>query len=294
MRPAATALRSDCERRSPSSKPVKLRTGLVLTNDQIDLDDDFFYEPKLECHNPIINGGVLQRKEMKAKQKLTKEESYSWSIFEHARSEGSHTQTPHDEAPIKEDNTSRKKRRKPQTVNTTVASPPPSRSSSRISGLLQQLKSRKIINDSTNLTHEPLIADSQLGPNGLQLSSWQIAQPIHSSSPEMRHSTQHTGLSLPDHTQQLKLPQPQLSLEQKLIILRQVRSYLRPLYESEDDNRCIVTEDEFIALNKTISRKIYAKMQHLNKDLISSNSAELNLIVELTAKKEIDLHLITS
>lgn len=284
-RPAATALRDSSERRSLSLKAARIRAGLVLTNDQDELDDDFLYEPKGESHSPVINGGVILRQEMKATQKLTREELYSWSIFEHARSKGSLEQIQSDETGSSENAGTRKKRRRPQLVGMAPESPSFALSSSRISGLLQQMKSRENINHSILSKHEHK-------PNTTHKSSDCRSQKSSSSSTvDVQKSTALGDLpsSLPDQNSSPTRPQSQLTLEQKLVILRLVRSRLRPLYEFGNGNNLIASEEEFIALNKMFSRKIYSKMLDSNRDMISPNSTGLRDIVEMTVKDHFDL-----
>ncbi|KAK6454513.1 uncharacterized protein RJT20DRAFT_59038 [Scheffersomyces xylosifermentans] len=88
----------------PTLTTIRRRPGLIIHNENNELDDDFLYNndntddfgdrmesltnPIHESYSPVINGGVILRKELRAKQNLSPEEIQSWDLFEEARHEG--------------------------------------------------------------------------------------------------------------------------------------------------------------------------------------------------------------
>lgn len=75
-----------------------LRSGLIIHNDNDEIDDDFLYSGDLNDNsstigrnhssnytNPVFNGGVMLRREMRQNQNLSRDEVQSWDLFEDAR-----------------------------------------------------------------------------------------------------------------------------------------------------------------------------------------------------------------
>lgn len=232
---------------------TKRKTGLIIHNENDELDDDFLYDNDKYHTKPIINGGVLLRKELEIKEKLTEEEANSWDLFEQAKSGGipsSVTLKKDSSAPI------RRRRKKLSPVeNCTSQLTENKKADSRISGLIKQiLTNNEIKSEGENALDKLSSTKKKLVPVTTSLS---LSLSINEPGSSIHHS----------ETQKYVL-----NLDQKIKIQKHVRNKLRPYYNilKKDANvkpEVIITNEEsYISINKNISRKIYNYISKLGID----------------------------
>ncbi|PVH14676.1 uncharacterized protein CXQ87_002823 [Candidozyma duobushaemuli] len=231
----------------------------------------------------VLNGGVLLRREERALRNLTPEEAHSWDMFEQARTGGSGTAPT---TPV-EDKPRRKRRRRGEAAAepSSVQSPPePSQSpseagSSRISSLMSQIRSRP----RSSVTDERPAVQVPSAPTMTRMSP--LISPVTSDS--------ESELRRPP----FERPGRELTLEQKRIIQKHVRDNLRPLYTPNDPTKTgtITTEDEYIRINKSISRKIYSAIlssgeeegPQIYEDYFDNPSSKLRDLVDCCVQREL-------
>lgn len=273
-----------------TSEDTRQSKGLVVHNENGELDDDFlyhsddlsYYSHHLHKKSPILNGGVILRKEQKEKAKLTKEEADSWKLFDLAKSGDS--LSLHNRDSINDSVTAhgqdRKKRARRSNVSNSHQQEGCSadlnhlyrdqQSPSRISKLIGEVRSRTSDNESKFNVEAVSTAEEEL----------KQCKPKHHSSDEAT-----------------------LSSEQKAEILKHVRNLLKPLYKpsSADDKEepLIRTEKVYIKVNKQVSRKIYQHIlssttndkEELNDSTIRSyfekNKSSLSSMIDDVVKSEL-------
>ena len=275
-----------------SKESSRRRPGLIIHNENGELDDDFLYdttnledEANTGAENnrvyspPIINGGVILRKELKEKEKLSKEEAQSWDVFDKARNCKIDSESPNmvKSTALKNEEPRPRRRRKklsdlpqanpnPELIEGTSAKlqnmPEKKQEKTRISRLISQLRSQQ-----TGCKYERKMIPS----NGISTTP-DISTRI-SLNPTESISGDSVSLSDSEAKSQRKeacIDKPnimELSLEQKVEIQKHIRHNLRPLYRPGKSNSShsptINSEEMYIEINKNASRKIYAHILSL-------------------------------
>lgn len=258
------------------------RPGLVIHNENDELDDDFLYS-NVSCENdipnnsysqPIMNGGVILRKELKDKQNLSKEEAQSWDIFDQARKcqdDGEVTDSAMSLTLNGGSEPQRRRRRKkistPIETETTKTEGTSANiqnqlgelnKNTRISNLISQVRSASQAGHNKhdiNFNVEVIQDDTQKNESINRIESSLNTD----SEPKPKFTRKKTCPGVPTNVE--------LSLEQKNEIQKHIRNNLRPLYRpgkhANNETPTIKSEDVYIEINKSASRKIYAHIQSL-------------------------------
>lgn len=267
------------EDEEPIRRPRETR-GLIIHNENNELDDEFLYNPP-STTNQVMNGGILRRKEHKQLQMLSTEEIKSWEMFEKARN----NETINAEQPI--DNNVRRKRKKRQEP-IIPAEVTPTAGPSRISNLMNQIKHSE---HPTFTNGQPLDSDNFTfhSSNSSRQSPGQSPQSTspRSLSPQSPRSPSST---LPTST-----PAGsglELTLDQKSIIQVLIRNNLRPLYKE----KTIKSQEDYISINKSASRKIYAKVLKLSQtfklsDILTVDNKNLESMIKEYINNELNEYL---
>ncbi|KAI5966166.1 uncharacterized protein KGF55_000475 [Candida pseudojiufengensis] len=257
----------------------------------------------------IVNGGILLRREQKQNEKLSIEEVNSWDMFDKARKESiEENQQEHTNAlssssnSVSNGNERRRRRRKrsaeednidtqlsltnsTNTLNSTIP-----QSSSRISNLIDQLKhTKKPHTSATQQNSQYLNQFPQSYINSTLASQSDSSTSIGNSPMESNayssDDNEYTRNILVNNNIQPELitrdgsnKQIELTYEQKLKIQKQVRNKLKirynPNFKVEEDQATdiITNEEEFIKINKKISRKIYNHILSNQEENVSIDS----------------------
>lgn len=287
------------------------RPGLVIRNENNELDDDFLYSedfsedfhthfnsnsglstgfrnhPSSPIATPVVNGGVLLRREMRNNQNLTEDEAQSWNLFEEAR-RSSNSELPQSSNPSNSINGERKKRRKRTVNNDDKVSVGPSQSiqqtggssssGSRIASLISQIKtpskpvaiSRSDNSSSFSIPEEMNANSSPSSISASQLPS--VYSPTDARSLDSDYQTDSESSIgsrskkkiCPNDNHKSTIGTPELTFDQKNEIQKHIRNYLRPLYKprrsngKSSANQIIKSEDAYMNINKGISRKLYS------------------------------------
>jgi hypothetical protein len=283
-----------------SRENSKRRPGLIIHNENGELDDDFLYdnsnpedETNIRAENnrvyspPIINGGVILRKELKEKQKLSKEEARSWDVFDEARKckvDSESSNAVKSIAQKTEEPRARRRRKKlsdlphpnpnPELIEGTSANlqnvSEKKQEKTRISSLISQLRSQQ-----TGCKYERNVITTSTTPEistGISLNPTESISGDSGALSDSETKSQRKKACIDKPTSM------ELSLEQKVEIQKHIRNNLRPLYRPGDSNpSCspmIRSEEIYIEINKSASRKIYAHIL----SLITSETDELKCI----------------
>lgn len=247
------------------------RRGLVIHNENNELDDDFLYgsgsgsnqsspETYPQSSRPVLNGGVLLRKELRIQEQLSEEEVRSWqaldeikqkehvlgtqAVFNRSTTTTINSTTNTASAIINE--SPRRKRRRRRVVGPPLrdtggdSTSGDSAGETRISSLINQIK------HSNNTPRRSIYFDHHNSNTGPARS------PLSSSS-----SAQHLPIHLPSSEGQFEL-----TLEQKQMVQKHIRNALRTIYIPNGDPNeyhypILKSETEYIEVNKTASRRIY-------------------------------------
>lgn len=304
---------------SSSSSSVRDSNGLILHGD---LDDPFMFDDELNpedhsesifnsnhsnnilpppSNSPIINGGVILRKELKQYQDLSPEEMKSWDLFDKAKNANSDLEF--NSSNNNDQQSTRRRRKKPVTNSdenscNLVPSESKSQEPSRISSLMSQIKQSSL---SSNVPLARLRANP-IETNYSASNSPQGTSPSNYRSP----SNYSPATSIDEETEperkipKLELNSHDLTFEQKSKVQRHVRDKLRPLYRPKFNNlKVIKSEDDYININKSASRKIYAEILSLGQnstksfkevidEYFNSNDNKLKLIVDKLTQYEIN------
>lgn len=269
--------------------PPRQGRGLIIHNDFNELDDDFNDDEddysELQTY-PVINGGVLLRKEQRDRQNLSTDELQSWDLFDQARSGTDETSS----IIISNSPSNKRRRRKritpvqgPSSSGTSVTT-----GSSRISNLISQMKAPP----SSTFRPQRLVQPMHT-PNSTAESP--SLSPVNTSPMEVISIESDTD----SDTKSYKRPKPELSLEQKMDIQKHIRNKLRPLYKPSDSTLstfAITSEQDYININKTISRKIYGlilALEEQDRSLIdalfcSQDPSRLKDIIDKHVTQELD------
>ncbi|SGZ48305.1 CIC11C00000000630 [Sungouiella intermedia] len=243
--------------------------GLVIFNDNNEIEE-FDDAEEVIRSTSVLNGGILLRREARAIQNLSPEEARSWELFELARN-GLATSEPAVATPTSEAR-KRRRRRAPESSSQDThkeenhlkneentldvkreAFPTPNRTMegneqrpSRIASLMSQINRRNRAHTAVSHEHSPLSSEC------LNLADSDSGSELDSKRP-CNYVTE-------------------LTLDQKRRVQKYVRNHLRPLYnphpsdpgtnESPGSGH-IRTEEEYIDVNKRISRQVYASILSL-------------------------------
>lgn len=242
-----------------------------------------FDEP-IRIQPSVLNGGVLLRREARAARNLTPAEAQSWEMFEQAR-RGDEMEVPHLEVAT----ATRKRRRRrhlpeeggsgavaSETASQALAPPPQTVLLPTESSLVQSSsQSSPVQSDFTGEAKHLTSASTK--PSRIASLMSQIkshpSRPVHyretqAASPASQSSPISVDSDSSSETE-TKRPYPDLALtlDQKRVVQRHVRNYLRPLYQKTDaSGPAINSEVEYININKSISRKIYSVILALCAD----------------------------
>ncbi|EGW33112.1 uncharacterized protein SPAPADRAFT_150765 [Spathaspora passalidarum NRRL Y-27907] len=263
------------------------RSNLVIHNENDELDIDFLYENNddadfsirpwqqvspMEPSHTVINGGVIRRREEKQRLQLTEEEKNSWSLFEQARNQEDQEAgivDPVESSLSQVTSEGDKKRRRRKKMTPLEHKNPEEGSSSgngRITSLINQLKapnqkSKPSRPPLRNIVCAPTSSSScALKPPAITAESPGSSSPQSNSPMESSSYSNDSDTQYESDTKSRKRPKPAgLNLEQKVEIQNHIKNVLRPLYKpGSEDSKFINTEEEYIRINKTISRKIYS------------------------------------
>ncbi|KAI5958226.1 hypothetical protein KGF57_002581 [Candida theae] len=277
MRPIRRSLFSGMTGRQSSST-----RRLVIRNENDEIDDDFLYnedpmpvfgdlQPRhdeVARASDVINGGVILRREQKLRSRLSKEEVSSWDMFEQARNQRGGdddvTMDVHSSSTMP-DVAKRRRRRKrpdrslaPSTLTQEQHAAPLAESSSmqesRISNLIGQLKQAKRQHNTSALAPTSVVA---MAPLAQSPSSILPSLSASDSAASTGNSPMESAAYSSDDNEHIF--RRELTLDEKLVIQKIVRGKLKPKYKpGSNDKDSISNEEEFIAINKRVSRKIYA------------------------------------
>lgn len=296
-----TTVDDDDDALRPLLRRPRSRPGLVIHNENNEIDDDFLYEQDIaptasgsgsgsssdhasspgssssprenlypQSSRPVLNGGVLLRKELRMQELLTEDEAKSWELFDEAKRNERVVGTL---VVSGSDNSSgsscpRKKRRR--RVSSHLVMPSLSGESTgtspgetRISSLINQIKHSTNNRPPVYLDHNNSASGSTIhsrNMGGERASDEERAKsPLSSTS-----SRQHLPVQLPSSVGGLDSPLAQLdlTLEQKQMVQKHIRNNLRTIYKPNGDPTeyqypILKSETEYIEVNKTASRRIY-------------------------------------
>jgi hypothetical protein len=198
----------------------------------------------------LLNGGVLSRRETRQWQTLTPEEIQSWNMFHQARegADQEYTQPSHI-------NDSRRKRRRKRDVNTSNATP-----------TNQTLENSR----ASNMVRPSFSSIMNQVRNGLSHSQIPHSSPPRSANHSPPGNSPMDGTGNGDSDSQLDAEtrtfhqKPALTLDQKTLIQKHIRNYLRPLYKPGNTHSRISNEEDYIRINKSVSRKVYSYVLSLS------------------------------
>ncbi|EGV64649.1 hypothetical protein PSN45_004988 [Yamadazyma tenuis] len=222
-------------------------------DDFMDTEDDLFDSQSVHYSPPVVNGGSIARREIRQLQSLTPEELKSWELFDQAK-DGN---TPAVLDSMQNNNTPTRRRRKkrtlpetlPQTSGDTHPERPLGPGSSRISSLMNQIKTSSPPHNSSfhTASREPVV----------EYSSSYSGSPSGGSPSSSNFSPVTSG---DEDSSSVKAPV--LSYDQKSRIQKFIRDRLRPLYKKNTNNevKLIRSEDDYIKINRSASRKIYGRI----------------------------------
>lgn len=305
----ASITNMDISDMSLHNMPSASNSRLVIHNNNNELDDDFLYHNndndsnivdnslKPEIHSTVINGGVRLRKEQRAIQNLSPEELQSWELFDEARNSNESTNDTKVSTAISSSVSESKTRRKRKKVTPVAAVEnatihPESRmaigsSSSRISSLINQLKTTPAMIQQKKVKSGLLLP--QLAPPIIPQATSSTAESTVSISPSsnspMENLSNDSDTQYDSDSKVRKKPRSaELTLDQKIEIQKYIRINLRPLYKPSKDSESssspspvIRTEENYININKVISRRIYG---HILSETVDNGELCPNLIDE--------------
>lgn len=296
---------------------TRIKPGrLVIRNDNDEIDDDFLYSEGLEGSSYVssgrINGGVLVRKEQRARQLLSNDELRSWDAFDGTALEGNIEEiiTEHGvkEEVVKEESltsegvevskpTPRRRRKKISPVSPIKLA---STTGGRITNLISQLKlsqqSAQYIPRHESSRTSPVESPSNSSSNSRSnsrphsptyssCSKSNINSPAYSSinSPVGSISPAYSSTSSNPPANHMEIS---LTLPQKSAVQRIIRNRLKPLYTTS-----IQTEEDFIKINKHISRKIYSALLRQCTHDGKFNEGSLEVLFNLDLKSLIEAYV---
>lgn len=304
------------EPEDPPRQPSIRRGGLLLRDDSYESNNDLnvydfesdndgndlagSFSRALPHHPiPVLNGGVLLRREMRERQNLTQDEAKSWDLFNQAkRMDGTVSESQSSDERRSSEPTRRKRKRRTQVAEAVVPDPAlfettstareANGSTTRIGTLISQIKLTSSSKGASR-RHETSNSVSATSSNdeypfqSLPSSRGSACQSPEVFSPPIELQLADSKDSPTDIEQDnmsvvevstrkkvcLEQTKPEtrvLTLDQKTQIQRIVRGRLRPLYnpiegpKTDFSSTVITSEEEFIKLNKRISRRVYERV----------------------------------
>lgn len=260
------------------SEPTPNRTSLsdsklIIHNENGELDDQFLYENENETTaiTPVINGGVLRRKEIKQLANLSFDEIKSWESFDKIRK----NQEQESEVSITPPTRRRRKRRQIEPItNQGPLNVPSAHSKSRISDLMQRIKANRS-------EYPEAVSPSSVNSVFTVDEKHNISPNSSPTSPSISPNLSPT--LLPGSPSSSFNPLT-LTYEQKSLIQTFIRDHLRPLYQS----KVIRCEQDYININKNASHKIYLTILTSKTQQIFTNANnELKTLVDKYLDNEI-------
>lgn len=267
--------------RLPRRSVPSPRRGLLIFNENNEIEE-FDDADELVRLTSVLNGGILLRREARAIRNLTPEEASSWELLEQARN-GS---APSETGAVKlESDGTRRKRRRPQNREETLVevkeepdveivgsssnfytgsssntqtehlsnthneslSLAGTRSESRIASLIGQIKRKPNQNHNGGLNGGLAQVQTPFGAKNMAFTSETLTLADSDSGSEVNSEKAH------NHNMEL-------TLEQKRVVQKHVRNHLRPMYKPNSSDGLLSSEEQYIRVNKSISRKVYASI----------------------------------
>lgn len=247
--------------RPPRRSGPSPRRGLLIFNENNEIEE-FDDADELVRLTSILNGGILLRREARAIRNLTPEEATSWELLEQARNGSAPSETGNVK---QESDGTRRKRRRPQNreenlvevkeehgneiiegssnIHTESSGLAATRSESRIASLIGQIKRRP----NQNLNGGLAQAQSPFTTKNIAFTSEALTLADSDSGSEVNSEKAHT------HSMEL-------TLDQKRVVQKHVRNHLRPLYKPNNSDGLLSSEEQYIRVNKSISRMVYASI----------------------------------
>ncbi|KAG7661483.1 uncharacterized protein J8A68_005061 [[Candida] subhashii] len=224
-----------------SSDRVRRRPNLIIHNENNELDIDFLYEnqyptemnsyeqPIERTHSTVINGGVILRREEKARQRLTEEEMNSWQLFDQAKAQ----------TDINTDTSIGSSSSKPTRCDITPTSSDKKRRRRKKITPIEPTK------QSTTDTHKP-----QIGPSRISSLINQVRS-SHNSKPNTKPSIQPPP---PPQQPQFTTFQSFPSADSPISPSSNKSGNIGP---GSSGGGYINTEEDYVSINKSISRLVY-------------------------------------
>lgn len=178
----------------------------------------------------VLNGGVILRREERARKNLTPAEAKSWDLFEQARK-------GEDAAAVSVTSNDEKKRKK---------RPRPTQSSIAKAQIDNCDNGEARVNKADSHQHTLLTTPSRISS---------LMSQIRSNTNGNRNYPSSSDPVIIDLTSEDK----SLTLEQKRMVQKHVRKFLLRYFDGKDpDLYYLKTEDQYIYVNKNISHEVYA------------------------------------
>ncbi|CAN3361078.1 hypothetical protein DICA0_B08064 [Diutina catenulata] len=272
------------------ARPKRNSRGMLIfdEDDTVFSDDD---EVPVHAGPSRINGGMLRRRELWERLRLTPDERSSWEGLERLRS-GSVEDTGSVPVERTDDRPARRKRKK--TTHPRAEAEPVVVGTSRISSLLSQVKASSgpsvTVGTSVQVA-QPTSGASSRGPSSPSPVSSRapgpLSPPTMSPSPPYYNSAAASVTSsTPPSGHDSEGETPSLTIDHKMVIQKYIRNYLRPLYKRGGP---ITSEDMYVAINKRISHGVYARVQTHPRfaQLFDGDHTELRQAVDEEAAPEL-------
>lgn len=256
--PASSVLaprrRSSSEGPGTNFSPASERSGrLIIHNENGELDDSFLYTdaPHTQSRPMLLNGGVLSRRETRQWQNLSPEEIQSWNMFHQAR-QGAEQEYPQ---PSTTSGPRRKRRRRRDGNDTSIAAASTQTLENSRAPTLVRPSFSSIMNQVRNGLAHPQI------PHSSPPRSANHSPPGNSPMDGTGNGDSDSQLDADTRTFHQK---PALTFDQKTMIQKHIRNYLRPLYRPGDTHSRISNEEDYIRINRSVSRKVYSYVLSLS------------------------------
>ncbi|RLV84164.1 Autophagy-related protein 36 [Meyerozyma sp. JA9] len=246
--------RSSSEGPGPNFSPASERSGrLIIHNENGELDDSFLYAdaPHTQSRPMSLNGGVLSRRETRQWQNLSPEEIQSWNMFHQAR-QGAEQEYPQ---PSTTSGPRRKRRRRRDGNDTSIAAASTQTLENSRAPTLVRPSFSSIMNQVRNGSAHPQI------PHSSPPRSANHSPPGNSPMDGTGNGDSDSQSDADTRTFHQK---PALTFDQKTMIQKHIRNYLRPLYRPGDTHSRISNEEDYIRINKSVSRKVYSYVLSLS------------------------------
>lgn len=218
-------MRRDTWRQGPSRRSNPQAHSRPLNTDSAMENDLFEDSAPLVRSSNVLNGGVILRREERARRNLTPAEAKSWDLFEQARKGD-------DAVPdTVSTNDEKKRKRRPKPTHNSTLNTESSNEANRIKFQNQTLRA-------TPSRISSLMSQIRSKSDGAQDSSSSSDPIVIDLVPENDKS---------------------LTLEQKRMVQKHVRKFLLRYFDGRDPTLYYLkTEEQYIYVNKNISHGVYA------------------------------------